>query len=129
MGKFNRRRLLLAVLEAGILRRLLFSGLGVAMLGKTGIDYWQNKRLLKKELSEKTLLSELNIIDAAYTSEKKWQEQLKLIKAISSSANLAQPTIPYSKEISKRLIQCCKLAVQQYRAGTINPSYDICEKA
>lgn len=111
MDKFNRRRLLLTALGAGI-------------LGRTGIDYWWNKIRLQEDLSEETLRSELNILEAAYTSEKKWQEQLKQIKAISNSVNLARPKIPYNKEVSKRLIQCCKLAVQQYRAGNSNPSYD-----
>lgn len=111
MVKFSRRQLLLA-------------GLSAALVGRTARDYWQNQTLLAEELSEPGLDTRTSILEAAYASETQWQEQLEKIKATSNSVALSPPKLPYSREISKRLIRCCKLAVQQYRAGKTNPNYD-----
>lgn len=37
---------------------------------------------------------------------------------------LVQPTIPYDRDRSKLLIQCCDLAYEQFFTGTTNPAYD-----
>ena len=109
--KFNRRRLLLA-------------GLGAGILARSARDYWHNQRLSVEDLSEETLGERASVLEAAYASETKWQEQLKKIKAVSDSVTLTPPKVPYSREVSKRLIRCCKLAVQQYKSGSTNPNYD-----
>ena len=109
--KFNRRRLLLAGLGAGILTR-------------SARDYWHNQTLSVEDFSEATLGDRASVLEAAYASETQWQEQLEKIKAISDSVTLTPPKVPYSREVSKRLIRCCKLAVQQYKTGRTHPNYD-----
>ncbi len=44
--------------------------------------------------------------------------------AIQASVGQPRPTIPYSREISNLLIQCSKLATQQYLTGKTIPTYN-----
>ncbi|WP_107666252.1 lipase family protein [Cyanothece sp. BG0011] len=113
--QFNRRHLLLATLGIGILTRSIREEL-------------RRKKILSlnesvETLSEVTLGEKASILESAYTSEKQWQELVKEIKAIANSVAPTSPTIPYNPEMSKLLIRCCKLAVQQFNTGSKNPDY------
>jgi predicted lipase len=44
--------------------------------------------------------------------------------AIEASVPKPRPTVPYNREISNLLIQCSKLATQQYLTGKTIPTYD-----
>ena len=45
-------------------------------------------------------------------------------RQLLSVNNLTPPVLPYSREMSQRLINFCKLSVQQYKTNRNNPSYD-----
>ncbi|HEY9600714.1 MAG TPA: hypothetical protein V6C85_03830 [Allocoleopsis sp.] len=51
-------------------------------------------------------------------------KKIKESAAIQASVPLTRPTIPYSREMSLLLIQCSKLATQQYLTGKTIPTYD-----
>ncbi len=46
------------------------------------------------------------------------------IREIEQSIALRQPTIPYSRQMSKLLVRCCRLATEQYLRGLADPNYD-----
>ena len=113
--KFNRRRLLLAGL-----------GAGVTVSGTQ--EHFRTQTVLKqnslKPLADETFADHISIMDAAYASDASWGEEVEKRKTLLTAANWAPPRQAYDREMSKRLIQFCKLAVQQYRTGRTNPNYE-----
>lgn len=113
--KLNRRRLLLAGLGAGVTISSTREHLRTrAVLGQNNLN----------ALTDETLTDHISIMDAAYASEASWGEEVEKRKTLLSAANWKPPEQPYNREISKRLIQFCKLAVQQYKTGRTNPNYE-----
>ena len=113
--KFNRRHLLWAGLGAGVTVTCAKEHLRVQ-----AVRQQQELNILARE----TITDEISIMDAAYASEADWEDEVEKRRALLSSSNLTLPTQPYNREISKRLMQFCKLAVQQYKTGRANPNYD-----
>ncbi len=113
--KFNRRHILLAGLGVGVTGRITQEHLRI-----------QSVRKLKelKSLASETLADDISIIDAAYASETDWGNETAKRKKLLASKILIPPTQPYNREMSKRLIHVCKLAVQQYKTARANPNYD-----
>ena len=64
------------------------------------------------------------MIDAAYASEADWEDEIAKRRQLLSVHNLTPPVLPYSREMSQRLVHCCKLSVQQYKTNRNNPGYD-----
>ena len=110
--KFNRRLLLLTGLGAGI------SISGAREQARI------NKILAQQQSVGGEFSDRLNIMDAAYASELAWDEEVERRKELLAAVSPAQPTVPYNRKMSKRLIQLCKLAVQQFKTGRAIPTYD-----
>ncbi len=112
MVKFKRRQVLLAGVTTGV-------------AASVTTDYWRNQRdrqrqaeletLAETQRNSDSLLQQAFQQDAA-TAKEVWQ--------ITTALRLTPPTIPYNHERSKLLIQCSKLATQQYIKGKIDPTYD-----
>ena len=113
MAKFTRRQLLLDVL--------------VVIVFATGVhEFFRLRSLYAQQatLTDLALRSPEYIQAAltnAYTSDAKATEKMEEIQA---SLNLSSPTIPYDREMSKILIQCSRLATEQYLTGKFDPNYD-----
>ncbi|MDJ0568198.1 MAG: lipase family protein [Pleurocapsa sp. MO_192.B19] len=65
-----------------------------------------------------------HIIDKAYNLEADWDTEVAQRQEILAATKLKYPTIDYDREMSKWMIQSCKLGVQQYKTGRSNPKYD-----
>lgn len=106
-------------------RRFGLGLLGIGVTGRLILEYLRVRSVKEKAgLTDKNLASDINIVDAAYASEVDWEEEIAKRKAILTLENPTPPNQPYNREISKRLIQFCKLGVQQYKTARSNPSYD-----
>lgn len=103
-------------------------GLGLLGIGVTGrliLEYLRVRSVREKaRFTDKNLASDVNIVDAAYASEVDWEREIAKRKAILTANNLTPPTQPYNRDISKRLIQFCKLGVQQYKTDRSSSNYD-----
>jgi len=112
MVKFKRRQVLLAAVTTGAMASI-------------ANDYWQSQanrqRQTALEALAKAQRSPERLLQQAYQQDVTSIEELR---AITNSVTLTSPSIPYSREISKLLIQCNKLASQQYLKGKIDPTYD-----
>lgn len=106
-------------------RQFGFTLLGIGVTGRLILEYLRIRGVNKKAgLTDKNLTEDINIVDAAYASEVNWEKEIAKRKTILTSENLTPPNQPYNREISKRLIQFCKLGVQQYKTARSNPNYD-----
>lgn len=112
MGKFKRRQVLLAALTTGVAASMTD-------------DYWRSQ-------SDRQRQAELEALAEAQRNPEKLLQQafqqdvasIREIRQITSSTQLTPPTLPYSREISQLLIQCNKLASQQYLKGKVDATYD-----
>lgn len=105
-------------------RALLLAGLGTSAAVSGAKEQARiNKILTQQDPGARELANEPSIIDAAYASEATWDEEVAKRKALLSSETQQQPLLPYNREISRQLIQFCKLAVQQYKTGRENSTY------
>ncbi|MEM9450991.1 MAG: lipase family protein [Cyanobacteria bacterium P01_E01_bin.6] len=111
--KVNRRHFLLAGL-----------GTGLTVSGATEQARIHQVRAQQDRAARKTLAEHLSIMDAAYASELVWDEEVEKRKELLAFTNLTPPTLPYDRDMSKRMIQLCKLAVQQFKTKRSNPNYD-----
>jgi len=107
-------------------RQLLLSGMAAGVAATAGADYWTRKRHLKREaallsLADQTPRDTDSLVKATFEAD---AQKIYESKAIQASVKLALPTIPYNREISKLLIQCSKVATQQYLTGKTEPTYD-----
>ncbi len=78
----------------------------------------------QNQIAPSSLSDEISLIDAAYASEADWEDEMAKRRQLLSVNNLTPPVLPYSRDISRRLIHCCKLSVQQYKTNRNNPGYD-----
>ncbi len=113
--KFNRRNFLWATF-----------GAGTAIAGSHEQLRLQAIRQQQKqnELIRSSISDDISLIDAAYASEADWENEMAKRRQLLASNNLTPPVLPYSREISQRLIHFCKLSVQQYKTNRSNPGYD-----
>ncbi|MFM9267761.1 lipase family protein [Tychonema sp. BBK16] len=102
-------------------RQLLLGGFAAASAARVIPEYLQ----IKKENEQ--VLALLNERDTDKFFQQTLEADAKKIneaRLIQASVKLSPPPIPYNREISKLLIECSKLATQQYLKGKIEPSYD-----
>ena len=106
-------------------RKLLLMGLGVGAVARVGDEYSRDRNFdLHRQAIDKALSQDPeNIIDTAYNLELDWDTEVAQRQAILSETDLQYPTIDYDREMSKWMIQSCKLAVQQYKTGRSNSKY------
>ncbi len=109
MSKFNRRRLLLAGLATG-----------ATATATTGY-------LWAKAFKEVAQAGEIRLSKPACGTASSLDpdlQELQEAQAIRASVSLTPPEIAYNREISKRLIQCSRLAVEQYLHDQASLAYD-----
>ena len=112
--KFNRRNFLWATFGAGT----AIAG-SQEQLRLNGIRQKQKDNLL----AQSSISDNISLIDAAYVSEADWENEMAKRRQLLSANNLTSPVLPYSREMSQRLIHFCKLSVQQYKTKRSNPGY------
>ena len=107
-------------------RKLLLMGLGASIAARVGSEYQRDRNFnLETQAFTDTLTDNPEqIIDTAYNLEVNWDTEVAQRHEILNSTNLRYPTLEYDREMSKWMIQSCKLAVQQYRTGRSNLKYD-----
>ena len=107
-------------------RKLLLMGLGASIAARVGSEYQRDRNFnLETQAFSDTLTDNPEqIIDTAYNIEADWDTEVAQRHEILNSTNLSYPTLEYDREMSKWMIQSCKLAVQQYRTGRSNLKYD-----
>ena len=108
--KFNRRQLLLGGVAAGI-------------TATTATDYRNRQKQKKLEaLAEQQLPQDQeSLLKTAFEAD---AEKIFQGQKIIDSLELTPPNLPYNRELSKLLIQCSKIATQQYLTGKTIPTYD-----
>ena len=113
--KFNRRNFLWGTF-----------GAGTAIAGSQ--EYLRlnaiHQQQEQNQIARNSLSDEISLIDAAYASEADWEEEMAKRRQLLSVNNLTPPILPYSREMSQRLINFCKLSVQQYKTNRNNLGYD-----
>ncbi|MEL6495313.1 MAG: lipase family protein [Cyanobacteria bacterium J06623_7] len=107
-------------------RKLLLMGLGAGVVARVGSEYQRDRNfnLATEALTETLSDNPEQIIDTAYGLEADWDTEVARRQEILGATNLRYPTLEYDREMSKWAIQSCKLAVQQYRTGRSNAKYD-----
>ena len=113
--KFNRRNFLWATF-----------GAGTAIAGSQEHIRLQSIRRQQEldRVAQSSVSDSISLIDAAYASEADWEDAMAKRRKLLSVNNITPPLLPYSREMSQRLIHFCKLSVQQYKTNRSNPSYD-----
>jgi len=108
--KINRRKLLLGGLVAGI----------AATIAR---DFQANQRQSHlQSLAESQIAEDPEaFLDKTFNSD---AEKIYQGQSVIKSVQLTPPNIPYNRKISQLLIQCSKIATQQYLTGKVVPSYD-----
>lgn len=113
MDKLNRRQFLLGGLVAGVTATALHEIVQIREIRRQraiATDFALNS----PEYLEKSL-------QTALTGD---SQMLEEAEAIQASVQLTPPQSPYQREISKLLIQCCRLGTEQYLYGKFQPDYD-----
>ncbi|WP_233221011.1 lipase family protein [Chlorogloea sp. CCALA 695] len=88
-------------------------------------DYWGNQRDRQRQAELETLAEAQRNPDSLL--QQAFQQDVttaKELRKINAALRLTSPKIPYSRKHSKLLIECSKLATQQYLKGKIDPAYD-----
>ena len=107
-------------------RKLLLLGLGAGIVSRIRDEYNRDRNfnLQRKALANTFTDDPENIINTAYNLEADWETEIAERHEILAATSLKYPTIDYNRDMSKWMIQSCKLAVQQYKTGRSNPKYD-----
>lgn len=112
MAKFKRRQILLAAVTTGV-------------AASVTTDYWRNRTNRQRRAELKALAeaqrNPAQLLQQAYQQD---VASINELRQVTSDLRLTPPTIPYSYAISQLLIQCNKLASQQYLKGKIDSTYD-----
>ena len=101
-------------------------GLGAAIAARVGDEYNRDRNFVQQRqaIDDAIVDHPENIIDTAYNLESDWDTEIAQRQTILSATELQYPNIEYNREMSKWMIQSCKLGVQQYKTGRTNPKYD-----
>lgn len=102
-------------------RQLLLGGFAAASAATVIPEYLQQKA---KNEQVSALLNERDTDKFFQQTLEADSEKINEARLIQASVKLSPPPIPYNREISKLLIECSKLATQQYLKGKIEPGYD-----
>ena len=107
-------------------RKLLLMGLGAGIAARMGNEYQRDRNFARQRRQSNNAIADnpQNIIDTAYNLESDWETEIAQREAILNGTEIQYPRIDYNREMSKWMIQSCKLAVQQYKTGRSNPKYD-----
>lgn len=107
-------------------RQLLLMGLGIGIVARGGSEYSRDRSsfLRRQTVIDAVTNNPQSIIDTAYNLEADWETEVAQRQEILTATQLQPPLVDYNRELSKWLIQSCKLAVQQYNTGRSNPQYD-----
>ena len=107
-------------------RKLLLLALGIGITARIGDEYNRDLtfNLERKAVANTFTNDPKNIINTAYSLEADWETEIAERHDILAATNLQYPQIDYNRDMSKWMIQSCKLAVQQYKTGRSNPKYD-----
>lgn len=113
MGKLNRRQFLRGGLIAGV----------------TATAFHEVSRL--RTLRQQQAIATDFLLNVPEYQEQYLQEALsgdtvsaEQSEAIQESVTLTPPRSPYQREMSKLLIQCCRIGTEQYLYGKFQPDYD-----
>ena len=104
-------------------RQILLGGVAAGVAATVGSEY----TIRRQQQAHEAQLRSLTAKNPNAILKQTLEADTKKINegaAIQASVPLTRPTIPYSREISKLLIRCSKLATQQYLTGKIIPTYD-----
>jgi predicted lipase len=107
-------------------RQLLLAGLGIGgVLSGLHELYQRRTRYTQQAKLTETLLRSPQYVDAAVTNAIEGDaESTAEVERILSTLDLQSPTQPYDREMSKTLIQCSRLATEQYLTGKFNLRFD-----
>ena len=107
-------------------RRLLLMGLGMGITARGTQEYSRDRNsLLQRQAAiDRITNNPQSIISRAYDLEANWETEIAQRQAILAATQLQHPKLNYDREMSKWMIQSCKLAVQQYNTGRSNLRYD-----
>ena len=107
-------------------RQIILMGLGAGIVARLGDEYNRdrNSTLLRQDFINTFTNDPQSIVDTAYDLEADWETEIAQRQEILAATQLQYPQLEYDRDISKWLIQSCKLAVQQYQTGRSNPKYD-----
>ncbi|TVQ13864.1 MAG: hypothetical protein EA368_01670 [Leptolyngbya sp. DLM2.Bin27] len=106
-------------------RHFLLGGVAAGTAATLGTEYIRRQRAAARQTAIDAYAAEFydpdDIIQAAVTGDTRMVEEFQ---AIQAAATFPPPPVPYSREVSKRLILLSRLATQQYITGRNDPSYD-----
>ena len=107
-------------------RRLLLLGLGAGAAARITDEFNRDRNFNRQRKAAANTFSNdpQNIINVAYDLEADWETEIAERHEILAATSLTYPTIDYNRNMSKWMIQSCKLAVQQYKTGRSNPKYN-----
>ena len=104
-------------------RQLLLGGVAAGITATSATDY-RNRRKQKQlqALAEQQMPQDQeSLLKTAFQAD---AEKIFQGQKIIDSLELTPPNIPYNREVSKLLINCSKIATQQYLTGKTIPTYD-----
>lgn len=104
-------------------RQILLGGVAAGVAATVGNEY-AARRAAQAQSAE---LLALNASDPTHLLKQTFKADAEKINAglaIQASLGQPRPPIPYSREMSNLLIQCSKLATQQYLTGKTIPAYN-----
>jgi predicted lipase len=104
-------------------RQLLLGGIGVGIAATLAKDFQASQKQARLHSLALSQLSQdpEDLLESTFESDaRKIFQGQSLIKSLK----LTPPTIPYNRKMSELLIQCSKIATQQYLTGKVVPTYD-----
>lgn len=110
MARIKRRQLLLGGITAGV----------AATIARDYAGYRQQSRLRTLAKSQISANPE-SLLEATFNAD---AEKIFQGQSILDSLKLTPPALPYNRPLSQLLIQCSKIATQQYLTGKTIPTYD-----
>lgn len=107
-------------------RTLLLLGLGSGIAARTIDENNRDRNFNQQRQADVNSFTDDpdNIINTAYSLEEDWETEIAQRHDILAATTLKYPQTDYNREMSKWMIQSCKLAVQQYKTGRSNPKYN-----
>jgi predicted lipase len=104
-------------------RRVLWGGVAAGMAATVGRDYTNYRQQAELEALAKAQLPEdrESLLEATFNAD---AEKIYQGQSVLDSLKLTPPIAPYDRALSQLLIQCSKVATQQYLTGKTLPKYD-----
>ncbi len=104
-------------------RQMLIGGVVAGMAATTAKDYQFHRKQKQLQALAKQQLpqDQESLLEAAFQAD---ADKIYEGQQIIDSLQLTPPTLPYDRDLSKLLIECSKIATQQYLTGKTIPTYD-----